>query len=227
MSEFGHLSSTSLTHSKTHTHLKREGLTTLMALHSPTVQSRQWVYVCTPDLHCPSAPWRDWHHITSAHRTIQPPKGTLVGSHLVVGPSLDFPLSPLWISSIFILKEFHMITAGCLPSPHRQQKELFIIHYSDTEPWLPDKDFSNLVWVLTMRCFFSVTLQANLSIVRQYELQDHLFECYSWLSWEVNANQHRCWSVLNFTWPISICLDQTNPSVMKMLKKTYHAAKAD
>lgn len=41
MSEFGHLSSTSLTHSKTHPHLKREGLTTLMALHSPTVQSRQ------------------------------------------------------------------------------------------------------------------------------------------------------------------------------------------
>lgn len=128
----------------------------------------------------------------------------------------------------FHLKEFHMITAGCLPSPHRQQKELFIIHYSDTEPWLPHKDFANLVWVLTMRCFLSVTLQDNLSIVRQYELQDHLFECYSWLSWEVNANQHRCWSVLNFTWPISICLDQTNPSVMKMLKKkTYHAAKAD
>lgn len=54
-----------------------------------------------------------------------------------------------------------MITAGCLPSPHRQQKELFSIHYSETEP---HKDFVNLVWVLTMRCFLSVTLHDNLSI---------------------------------------------------------------
>lgn len=116
MSEFGHLSSNPLTHTKIHTHSQWEALTPLMAVLSHTVQRREWVYGCTPDPHTPMLVPGDTGPGTTSHQHTALtglPGGASVRWHVAV--------ARLWVSlyrhsesPLFSLKAFH-VTPDLLP----------------------------------------------------------------------------------------------------------------